>query len=207
MPQWVPEPFWTGQDVYIIGGGPSLQTFDWDRLRGKHTIGCNSAYRLGKEVCLVCFFGDRGFWNEHKEALASYTGTVVTNSKVEDARHPDPEWLYRIERRAKGVFLDVPGWNGNSGACAVNLALIFGAKRVMLLGYDMKATKDTANWYRPGVKKKDIPYARFLQAFDRVAKGCREMFPDRVILNVNDDSALKAFPTVPVEVFFKEEQK
>jgi hypothetical protein len=202
MPRWIPEPFWEGQDVYLIGGGPSLLKFDWDRIRGKCTIGCNSAYQLGKDICQIVFFGDGSFWKEHNKNLFRFQGLVTTNCRTLQCGAPD--WLFVMERRTEGVYQDIPGWYGNSGACVVNLALILGAKRVLLLGYDMKIQDNRTNWYRDGVKTQ-APYKRFLESFRRMAVKIREVFPDQEVINVNDDSDLKAFPTVPVHEFFQEE--
>lgn len=200
MPLWVPEPFWSGQDVYAIGGGPSLTNFDWNILKGKYTIGCNSAYKLGKEICQICFFGDGGFWKEHKKAIESFQGLVITNSK--EFRKQSPPWLFVVERKSKGCFKDHPGWNGNSGACIVNLALILGAKRVCLLGYDMKAKGNQVNWYRKPGEKKPAPYNRFALAFNVIAAKYKELFPGTEIINVTDDSDLNVFPKVGVKEWF-----
>ena len=34
---------WTGETVYLIGGGPSLKNFEWNSLHGKKTIAINKA--------------------------------------------------------------------------------------------------------------------------------------------------------------------
>lgn len=203
MPRWRTEPLWQGLDVFVIGGGPSLMDFRWSRISGRATIGCNSAYKLGADVCRICFFGDRSFWLEHKRYLSEYKGLVLTNNKTLE-REPE-KWLYSFERGGEGVRRDYPAWNGNSGACATNLALILGAKRVALLGMDMKQKDGTANWYRPGISKSS-PYSRFMRSFELIAKDYAKLFPGQEIVNVNDDSDLKCFPTMTVKEFFKQEE-
>ncbi len=194
MPRWTPEPLWAEQDAFIIGGGPSLATFNWDCLKGRCTIGCNSAYKLGADICKICFFGDQSFWMEHKNKLEHFEGLVITNSR--NFLKESPPWLYVVERRGKGVHADQPGWNGNSGACVINLALIMGARRVFLLGFDMKAKKDQVNWYCAPGSKKPQPYRRFLDSFNLIAKECESVFPDREVINANDDSDLRVFPAI-----------
>ena len=40
----LPDKAWEGKPCFIIGGGPSLEGFDWNRLKGKRTIGINRAF-------------------------------------------------------------------------------------------------------------------------------------------------------------------
>ena len=44
---WIPGHF-AKQDVFITGGGPSLEGFDFKRLESKNTICINHAYRYCK---------------------------------------------------------------------------------------------------------------------------------------------------------------
>jgi len=43
-------PIWKGQTVYLIGGGPSLKGFDWNRLRNKKSIAINKAIKFWPEA-------------------------------------------------------------------------------------------------------------------------------------------------------------
>jgi hypothetical protein len=56
-----PSTLWSGEVVYIIGGGPSLKTLDLGVLADRRVIGCNDAYMLGPWVG-ICFFGDYGWY-------------------------------------------------------------------------------------------------------------------------------------------------
>jgi hypothetical protein len=55
--------------------------------------------------------------------------------------------LIWLERKVEGFYTDAIGWNGNTGAAAINLALIMGARRIYLLGFDMDSDADALNWY------------------------------------------------------------
>jgi len=217
MPNWVPEPLWEGADAIIIGGGPSLKGFNWDLLKDEMTIGCNAAYTLGKEVCSVILFGDSSFFKDHQVGLENYGGPVFTNSRrLLGTKIP---WLLTIPRQSKGLSHTALGWNGCTGAGAVNLAFLFGAKRVYLLGFDMMVQYKvegqplTENWHtlydkkkarKNPLKKGGSPYPRFLSGFEDVVKDWKEKFSDREIINVNDDTALRCFPVMSVSEFLKE---
>lgn len=199
---WRPEPIWDEQDAYIIGGGTSLKTFDFALLKDKNTIGCNSAFILGVDICKVVCFGDYKWWLHYKKELESYTGMVVSNSP-RAVRIPNTGIL-GMKRFTRGLGTDSLGWNGNTGAAAVNLALIFGAKRIFLLGFDMKLDKKgEANWYNKRYEKEKAEvYKRFLKGFDYVARDLPVKFPGREVINLTEDSNLKVFPKASIVEHF-----
>lgn len=207
MPKWSPEKLWDGQDVYIIGGGESLKNFDWNILKDKNTIGCNDAFKHGKDVCKICIFGDSTWFKTFQHELALYEGVVFTNHpKLHKNRLP---WLWVMDRETMGLHQNALGWNFNTGALAVNLALLLGVKNIFLLGFDMKLSKKgEPNWHQNLVHKLKREayskvYKKFQQGFDRVAKELKEKYPNVKVINVTDDSDLDSFPKVSVNAFWK----
>ena len=211
MPEWKPGPFWEGQEVFIIGGGTSLRNFDWSLLLNERTIGCNQAFRLGEAVCDICVFCDRKFIFEEKDKprkgfydeLAKFRNPVVTNDNQLRFR-PEP-WLKWMLRRPKGLHHDALGFNANTGATAINLALILGAKTVYLLGFDMFLDeKGNPNWHDNLI---DNPcsevYERFLASFGHVSRELPVKFPGRQIFNVTKKSNLNIFPKLDFDEFWE----
>lgn len=213
----VPQPVWQSQDVYIIGGGPSLRDFDWNLLRGLNTIGCNDAYTLGVDICKVCLFGDPKWWEAHKDKLAEFKGDVYNictrlNNVV-------PPWVQSIKRYAKGIQTDGIGWNGNTGFAAINLAILLGSPRIYLLGFDMKRIPLSqeelaklsdverqllANWHPNELDKNpDSVYQKFLDWSKFLKKDWEEKYSHIEIINVTDDSALELFPKIRVDEFWQ----
>ena len=145
MPRWIPKTKWKGEEVFVIGGGDSLRGFNWGLLKDELTIGCNDAFRLGKEVCKICIFGDAPWFRRNEKELAKFEGVVFTNSsQLLNTRLP---WLWTTPRKSKGLSDRAIAWNDNTGAAAVNLALLLGAKRIFLLGFDMRASeRGKTNW-------------------------------------------------------------
>lgn len=199
MPAWKPEQAWRRHDVFIIGGGPSLVNFDWSRLTGRLTVGCNSAYLLGARICKVCVFGDgslsnrTSFWNCNKDRLAAYAaqgGVVFTN-------HPalfcdETPWLWTVRRQARGLSTtDRLGWNHNTGSTAINLALLLGARRLYLLGFDMRPNNSRNNWHDNGDSAVDPSvYREFIVNYKYVVRDWHEKFGDREIVNLTPHSVL-----------------
>jgi len=205
MPPWKPESKWKGQDVFVIGGGDSLRNFDWTFFKNELTIGCNTAFRLGKDVCKICFFGDAKWFKKFKRDLNQYevTGGVIFTSAPQLYK-TRLSWLWTMGREARGLHTDALGWNDNTGASAVNLALILGAKTVYLLGFDMKLSKEgKSNWHDHLIAKpSESVYPKFVTGFQFVKKDLPKVFPGRQIINITDDSCLDCFPKISVKDFF-----
>ena len=213
MPEWKPEPIWKGQDAFIIGGGTSLRRFNWDLLIGERTIGCNQAFRLGEEICDIAIFGDFKFIVDPRdkqprvcnyEPMSRFKNPVVTNDAK--ARVRKEPWILWMPREHHGLHKHALGWNGNTGAAAINLALILGAVNVYLLGFDMHLDGDgKPNWHKEPLidKPKQELYSRMITAFAHVCKDLRDKFPGCQIVNVTDDSNLNMFPKVSVEDFWR----
>ena len=205
MPIWIPQEKWKDEDVFIIGGGDSLRTFNFDVLKDELTIGCNTAFSLGSDICKICIFGDQKWYAHFLKDLPKYEGVLFTNApqlKKASLRIP---WLWYINRKERGLHFDALGWNGNTGASAINLALLLGAKRVFLLGFDMHLSSiGRPNWHDDIIDKpNENCYVRFLSKFKRVEVDLKKKFPNREVINISDSSGLDLFPIVGVDEFWK----
>lgn len=217
MPEWKPELIWKNQDVFIIGGGTSLQTFDWSLLKNEKTIGCNNAFRLGTDICDVCVFVDRKFIFDAPnhprsgfyDKLAEYgkTNLVVTNdTQLKTRKEP---WINWMLRRPRGLHYDALGYNANCGAVAINVALLMGAATIYLLGIDMHLGENKRpNWHSHIIDKpSEEVYGRMLASFGWVKKDLELKFPGRRVFNVNANSNLQIFPKLDPEIFWAERRK
>lgn len=197
---WTPHREWEGTDVFVIGGGPSLRGFDWSLLHGRHTIGCNDAFRLGSDVCRVVFFSDAGFYERAKDDLARFPGLVVSHCPRLVVK--PPPFVKLLPRMPSGLFEHCIGFGKNSGCGAVNLALLMGASRVFLLGFDCKVSPEgTTHWHDHNRTAKPNPqlYPRFLDGWRDVSRDLPRVFPGRQVINLGPDSAIPFFPQQPVE--------
>jgi len=202
MPVWTPEKVWEDQDVYIIGGGNSLKHFDFSLLHNKCTVGCNDAYKHGVITSKVCIFGDTRWFNTHKDELDKYGGPVFTSTPaLSKSRIP---WLWTLPRKTVGCHKDALGWNFNTGACATNLAVLLGAKKVYLLGFDMQLIEGESNWHHNSLNKPDADiYPKFIEGFVALKKDMDKMCPEVEVINITDDSALDLYPKIGVTDFWK----
>jgi hypothetical protein len=110
----------------------------------------------------------------------------------------------RESKHSRGIS-DNPkmvSWNGNSGAAAISIAANMGAKRIILLGFDMKLDDSkhqhwhnvyNRNYTNPKPNKPHhLPFDRHLRGFPEIAKDAKRRGIE--ILNCCPDSAIKEFP-------------
>lgn len=187
---------WPSSTVYILGGGPSLTNFDVNLLKGRRVIAVNNAYKLAPWIP-VMYYGDCRWLQQHKQELLNFAGLKLTTCPTHLKR---PGILVlRKESGRKGISFNKKFvlWNGNSGGCAVNIAVQLGAKKIVLLGFDMRKIDGECNWHRehPDAdnKRKD-PYHKFLKNFEKIADDLKRK--EIECINATPDSALKLFPIV-----------
>lgn len=177
--RWTIPEIWSGGEAFVMGGGPSLRGFDWARLRGRHVVGCNDAYEHGDVVDVVAF-GDMPFWRRRGDHLVRAKNRhgflAVTNFPNSPEAFVGHAHIVRRLRHKWSRSQEALCWLGNTGAMAVNLAARLGARRIVLLGFDMDLGPGGAtNWYednrRPPTRKL---LDKFLGTFEEVARGCRE---------------------------------
>lgn len=207
MPIWYPKNEWEGKDVFIIGGGDSLRNFDWNLLISERTIGCNDAFLLGEKICKICIFGDASWFRKHEKELANYKGIVFTNAA--QLYRTRLSWLWTAQRKVRGLSKRCIAWNDSTGAAAVNLALLLGAKRIFLLGFDMRISKEGKNnWHsKTESNLKRNKYEKFILGFTRLKLDLKKEFPGCEIINVTDDSNLDVFQKIGCKQFWSERKK
>jgi hypothetical protein len=124
--------------VFIVGSGPSLTGFDFSRLDGEKVIAINHAYRLTKHD-LHCFY-DAAFLEEAEPA--GYDPRTH-GSKVlckRDLVTPPSANVIEFRRTSCITQRFKDGLYGarSSALPAINAALIYGAREVLLLGIDCR---------------------------------------------------------------------
>jgi hypothetical protein len=104
------------------------------------------------------------------------------------------------KKRAGGISTDpiLLGWNNNSGAAAINLAVHTGVKKIILLGFDMKLDpQQNQHWHKlyvsPINQTKSI-FSKHLIGFPAIKKDLDKL--GVVVLNCNPDSAIDCFQKV-----------
>jgi hypothetical protein len=98
-----------------------------------------------------------------------------------------------------GLGLDCVHFGGNSGYQAINLAYLWGAKRIVLLGFDCKDVDDKAHWFgqHPEGLTQIQPYQLWLNHFPAIAKDLAARGVE--VINCYMDSAIQCFKKAEIE--------
>lgn len=197
----VPE-LWKDRTVYILGGGPSLDGFDFERLKGERVIAVNNAYMPGRAPWApVLYFMDWGWYGIHKNALAKWSGLKITSA---DKCKNEPgikvvRWRHRLGLDDDPRFMT----RGTcSGFGAISIAAKLGGKKIILFGFDMRVVDGRHNYHNEHFReiKTEIYVNNFIRPFESFVKAAEERGIE--IINATPGSALPSFPIVdPEEVF------
>lgn len=186
--------------VVCLASGPSLTTEDCEYARGKATvIAINDAVRLAPWAD-VLYSSDRSWWKRQKLAtdFAGVRMKVATAEwKPTDKRsypHNDGGILILKNTGVTGVDFQAPGIRNlqNSGGAAINVAVHLGAKRILLLGYDMGMHKHRAHFYEPPYAPRRSPYIRYRRLMATMVEPLEKA--GITVLNCSRHTDLEAFP-------------
>lgn len=216
----VPE-IWKDGTAVVIGGGTSLiEQFNipadvvskvysgeadisvyspyLSLIHPEHCIAVNMAYKLGDWVDCM-FFGDDGFWKKRKDDLALFKGLKVTCMTENNVRDSRVKVILKNSRKKQGITFTPPGvisWNFNSGASAINLAIQFGAKRIILLGFDMYLDEgNNQHWhkvYKSSLNTVHDTMKKHLSGFPVIAEDIEGKGIE--IINCSPKSSIACFP-------------
>ena len=99
----------------------------------------------------------------------------------------------------RGLGEDRVHFGGNSGFQAINLAYLWGAKRIVLLGFDGKAVGGKDHWFgqHPQGLTQVQPYSLWLDHFPQLAYDLKREGVE--VINCSPDSAITCFKGADIE--------
>jgi hypothetical protein len=182
---------WLGQTVAIIGSGNSLtdEQINYVVSQGWKIIVINDTWQRVPQAD-VLYACDGKWWDAHIDAL-SFKGERWTQDLRAKRKH-SLAWV--LGRNKKGLGLDCVHFGGNSGYQAINLAYLWGCKRIILLGFDCKPVNGLHHWFgqhQDGLNKTQN-YALWLGNFEQLAIDLKQNCIE--VINCSLDSALNCFP-------------
>lgn len=177
--------------IYIIGGGPSLVDNNPDDLLGDDdlVIAVNDAYQY--KCAKACLFADNSWWRMHRARLEAWDGIIWTTTDIDHKR------LQHIEKR-KAELSSCPdwiAWNMCTGWAALNMALLTGAPKIVLLGFDMGfSAAGEPNWHRNIRRLRPSSFNCFVNRQGTIAAAAKQKFDAEIV--VCEPTALEAFCTM-----------
>ncbi|RWO90923.1 hypothetical protein [Mesorhizobium sp.] len=198
---WAAEKIWPGETVFVLAAGPSTNALDLSRLRGRRVIAVKSAWKVFAAAD-VLFFADGRWWREKqlRPGVDAFAGLIVTTAmEISDPR------IKRIKKIDPKQLSAKPGEVAlarSSTTGAINLAIHFGAKKIVLLGVDAKLAPDGTR-HNHGLRW-PWPKGATAEAFADQAKEFEAIAPSAAgmgveIVNANPDSAIKTWPRLKFE--------
>ncbi len=224
---WSVPPIWQSGDVWILGGGNSVvKQFEipadvvnavlsnkrhvsayspyMEAIHSKHVIGINAAFEIGTWIDML-FFGDSGYFTDYENKIRQFPNMKV--SCATNTRNVD--WVKYLQKSKQkfGISADPSTvcWNMNSGAAAINVAANAGAKRIFLLGFDMKLNNGEKHWHRVYTNGKFVtkpphapnPFPAHLKGFPFIGNDAHQRGIE--IYNVSPDSMIMKFPKITLK--------
>jgi hypothetical protein len=175
----------------LIGGGPSLTVADVEFVRGKaHVIVINDAVFLAPWA--FCLYAADRAWIDAHDGVQSFMGPKYSI----DSRDPTTrsDWIVLKNTGPLGLELDPAGLRAglNSGFQALNLAVHFGARRIILLGYDMSPDGLREHWFPDPPDRQPSPYSQMREAFVSLVEPLAMLGVS--VVNCSRRTALTVFP-------------
>lgn len=203
VPSWFPD--WNGKSAAIIASGPSTKKAQIDLLQGKLAV---IAIKKNVELCpwADVVYGCDAAWWKSVRGLPDYKGLKLAWSAHVCDEYPDIRRVFIDDIRRDQLLFDQfghVGAGGNSGFHSLNMAVQFGAKRIVLIGFDMH-DRSGVHWYGrnnwPGANNPsevEAGFPRFRRSFNAAALVLEKMGVE--VVNASPISELKCFPKLTLE--------
>lgn len=196
-------PAWATRPAVVIGSGPSLsdeqlQSIEQAHLEERvHVLAVNNTIERAPWAD-VAYFGDYTAIKHYLPKLRPLTmAEWVTIDRAAAER-----WKLTHLKPASpnGLGLQRVHTNGNSGAQAINVAVCFGARRIVLVGFDMREGVDgRAHWFgqHPAPLVRKQLFGEWLHKFEAIYRDAKQLGVE--IVNSTPASALQLFPYADLE--------
>lgn len=185
---------WRGEAAFILGGGPSLAGFDFERVRYRgRVIAVNNAFAKAPWADLL-YFADVRWWRWNKERLHQFPGPIY--SRLAGQRKYNFGRVHHLER-AKAPLSDDPTAVAGfcSGSNALNVAYLLGANPIILLGFD----GTPGNWHNE--HQSSVDPSRYETHFRPALENMAPILKRRGVrvINANPHSAIQCFELSSIE--------
>ena len=135
-------------------------------------------------------------WWKLRNTEIEFQGEKWTQD-IKASREFGLNWV--LGRSQPGLGRDCVHFGGNSGYQAMNLACLWGAKRLVLLGFDCKPVDGKAHWFgqHPAQLNQVQPFEIWLNHFRRLAADLKAEGIE--VFNCSPDSALDCFEKMSID--------
>ncbi len=186
---------WSRHTVVILASGPSLtddQTAYVRQTDNTRVIAVNTSFRKAPWADVV-YAGDHLWWKIHIAEIKKVSRAALWTC---DSGSADRWKINRVRAANKeGLGLGAVHMGGNSGYAAINLAFLWGARKIVLLGFDMKPGEGgQKHWHldHPEPLTQRQLFDEWIHKFKKMAEDLKAR--GVLVVNCTPDSALPWFP-------------
>lgn len=209
-------PSWADSPCIVAAPGPSLTASVARECRIRRLtdywkiIAVQDAYKLFPWADMLYGCDDR-WWLEHGDCngFQNEKWTSVEEDKdssnylAKKAALIDRLGIHCVLGKRGNTFSLDPGlihYGDNSGFQAVNLALLKGCKRIVLVGFDMRHKDGKAHFFGDHPENLVQAPERFMAGWaQQFANAAKALPPDITIVNATPGSALTCFPMMELD--------
>lgn len=171
-----------------------------DVCRGRtRVIVVNNSYQLAPWADLL-YFADARWYKWHQDALKGFTPPIATldNTGIQQA-HPRVYSLHRGAATGLSSESDTLNTGSNGGYQAINIAVLAGAARIVLLGFDMHGSAGKCHWHAGHPVRNDprVYASLMIPKFATMLPDLKKAGVE--VVNVTPGSALRCFPMDTLE--------
>jgi hypothetical protein len=194
---------WGGRTCVVLASGPSLTDEQLAVVADAHvrTITVNSTVFKYPVDPDVVYAGDFLWWkvNDREAKMRTFGGSDRWTCDRTAAERYQLNWVKGVNALGLGRGPNIHT-NGNSGAQAINLAYLFGCRRILLLGFDMKpGPKGEKHWHpdHPSPLMQGMCFGDWIHKLNHLAVDLKKEGVS--VVNCTPGSALTCFPMSTIE--------
>jgi hypothetical protein len=203
---WWPQ--WRGETIAIIGSGPSAKKAGVELLQGRtKVIAINESWQLAPWADVL--YGCDVNWWRLRDGVRKFKGLKISQSAEACDLYRDIKRIVIPNVKSNDILMEPLGHvgaGGNSGFQCLNLAVQFGAKRILLIGYDMRIDFGE-HWHPRHYPPLSNPHPndnlpRWRAALDKAHASLAAIGVE--VVNCSSVSLLNAYPKMTIEEALKE---
>jgi hypothetical protein len=191
---------WPSRTAVVIASGPSLTAEDCELVRQARAadlvrvVSVSNAWKHCAKWADAFFAADRRYWKHYMpEMLRAGVPRECMVTCCTQTYGLDKIALIRASNRP-GLGTYELHTGGNSGYMGVNLAYLYGARRILLLGLDCSAGPDGAKHFdgpHPSPLVQAMPFPEWVKRFDKLATDLKAK--GATVINCSRRTALECF--------------
>jgi len=201
----IQEGMWKGDRAFLVGGGSSLENFDWDLLAAARRAPrtrvavVNMAIEKCADFADILVWKDRVMYVYQRDVFNAFSGLKCAYDLGEDNLGPEGTVFLKVKME-EGISTSLEEGlchGNNSGYLALNLIYLLGCNPIFLLGIDGGPVNGKLHFHPeppglPSMEEQEVIYGAFRDNYDAFGGSFLERGVH--VFNLSPISRVKSFP-------------